>query len=114
MCSNVEHFNRKSINAHSSNDAAFSSAKQAAVHALNQPLSDRLAMLPDNSNGEENVVTTPASKRARYDPPSCVISDDDEDIGHVKVVVITPIDDKFVDTHKTLLFSHPPILKIAT
>lgn len=85
LCSNIEQFNQKSLNGHSSNDGAFTSAKQAAVRALNQPLSDRLT---DIVNNEENVVTTPASKRPRYDPPSCVISDDDdeEDIGHVKVL----------------------------
>jgi len=90
MClySNIEQFNQKSINTHSSNDAGFSSAKQTAVHALNQSFSDRLAMLSNNNSDDGSVVITPATKRARYEPPSCVISDDDEgDIGHVKVLV---------------------------
>ena len=87
---NIQRFEESSSNEYSSNTTDHCYAKQQAIDALKLNCSDRLTKLcvvivSDNDCSDENISPPVRKRPKQVSPKLSTISDDDDDIGHVKV-----------------------------
>ena len=87
LCRNIQRFTKDSLSKYPSSDAELNNARQQAIVGLKLSCSDRLTklavvILSDDDDDE----CAPIRKRPRQlSPKPSVLSDEDDDIGHVKV-----------------------------